>query len=180
MSAPDFAHGIYGLLGEFSRPEELVDAARRARLVGFRHFEAYTPFPIDELPDVLHLRRSKLPLVVLVGGIVGFALGLGFQFWASAVDYPLNVGGRPEASWPAFIPVTFEVTILFAALAAVLGFFWSCRLPEPYHPLFNAGRFALASRDRFFLCIEADDRHYGEARRFFESVGAQHVEEVPL
>jgi hypothetical protein len=151
---------IYGLLAEFENPEELVVAVRRARVAGYRRMDAYTPFPVEGVAEELGFHRTALPLVVLVGGVIGCAGGFLLQYWISAIDYPLNVGGRPLNSWPAFIPVTFELTILFAALAAVLGMLGLNGLPMPYHPLFNNPRFALATRNRFFLCIESRDRKF--------------------
>ena len=151
---------IYGLLAEFEQPEELVDAVRRARAAGYRKMDAYTPFPIEHLAEELGFHRTALPLVVFIGGLIGCAGGFFLQYWISALDYPLNIGNRPFNSWPSFIPVTFELTILFAALFAVLGMLGLNGLPMPYHPLFNSPRFALASRNRFFLCIEAGDRQF--------------------
>jgi len=151
---------IYGLLAEFEQPEELVDAVRRARAAGYRKMDAYTPFPIEHLAEELGFHRTALPLVVFIGGLIGCAGGFFLQYWISALDYPLNIGSRPLNSWPSFIPVTFELTILFAALFAVLGMLGLNGLPMPYHPLFNSPRFALASRNRFFLCIEAGDRQF--------------------
>jgi hypothetical protein len=148
---------IYGLLAEFAGPNELIAAARRAHEEGYTHLDAYTPFPIEEVAEALHMHDRRLPLLVLLGGIVGGVGGFALQYWTSVVDYPLNVGGRPFFSWPAFIPVTFECTVLVAAACAVLGMLALNGLPMPYHPVFNVPRFALASRDRFFLCIEATD-----------------------
>ena len=171
---------LYGLVAEFATPDALLEAARGARRAGYRYVEAYTPFPVEGLAEALDFHRTSLPLVVLLGGIIG---GLGayvFQYWVNAVHYPLNVGGRPLHSWPAFIPVTFEMIILVAALAAVLGMLALNGLPMPYHPLFHVPRFALATRDRFFLCIEARDPKFdrAETRRFLESVAAYEIVEV--
>ncbi len=142
--------------------------------------DAYSPFPIEGLAEALGFRRTRIPLVVFLGGLVGCLGGFFLQYWVSAVDYPLNVGGRPLFSWPAFIPVTFELTILVAAFAAVLGMLGLNGLPMPYHPLFHVERFALASRDRFFLCIEADDPRFdrGETWKFLESLTPHGVFEV--
>jgi hypothetical protein len=170
----------WGLLAEFERPEELVSAAARAREAGYRRTDAYTPFPIHRLSDAMGFRPTKLPLVVLAGGLVGCVVALGMMWYSATIHYPLNVGGRPFASWPAFIPITFELTVLFASLAAVLGMLGMNGLPMPYHPVFNAPRFAFASRDRFFLCIEARDPLYEPAktRAFLTSLGAREVVEV--
>src|SRR3954451_20293465 len=155
---------IYGLLAEFEDPTSLVSAAERTRHAGFRGMDAYSPYPIEELHDALGMHHTRLPLIVLIGGIVGCVGGYGLQYWASGIAYPLNVGGKPLHSWPAFIPVTFECTILAAALSAVLGMLALNGLPMPYHPVFNVPRFALASRNRFFLCIESTDRQFDADR----------------
>ncbi len=171
---------LYGLLGEFESPRELIEAARRAHEAGYRKMDAYTPYPIHELTEALGLPRTKLPLLVFVGGALGCATALLTQWFATTIHYPINVGGRPLASWPSFIPITFEVTVLFAAGAAVLGMLGLNGLPMPYHPVFNAPRFALASRDKFFLCIEAKDPLFEAEKtsKFLESLGAQVVSEV--
>jgi hypothetical protein len=171
---------VYGLLAEFERPEELVAAARGAREAGYRKMDAYTPFPIHGLSDALGFRGTKLPLVVLVGGLLGCATALGMQWFSATIHYPLNVGGRPLASWPSFIPITFELTVLFASVFAVLGMLGMNGLPMPYHPVFNAPRFAFASRDRFFLCIEARDPLFDAAntRDFLATLGAREIVEV--
>jgi hypothetical protein len=167
-------------MAEFDKPGDLVTAAARARAAGYRRMDAYSPFPIEELPDALGEGHSRLPLVVLLGGLTGCLGGFGLQYWASAIAYPLNVGGRPLNSWPAFIPVTFECTILAAALSAVLGMLALNGLPMPYHPVFNVPRFALASRNRFFLVIEARDPRFDpdETRQFLESLGTREVSTV--
>jgi hypothetical protein len=172
---------IYGLMAEFESPTDLVAACRRAYQEGYRKMDAYTPFPVEELNEALGHRHTRLPLVVLVGGILGGLTGYGLQYWVSAVAYPLNVGGRPLHSWPSFIPVTFELTVLFAAGFAVLGMLALNGLPMPHHPVFNVPRFALASRDRFFLCIEARDAKFDRAatRAFLETLRPRDIAEVP-
>ena len=171
---------IYGLMAEFSEPTDLVLAIRRARDEGYRQMDAYTPYPIEEVAEELDMHHNRLPLLVLIGGIVGGIAGYGLQYWTSAVDYPLNVGGRPYNSLISFIPVTFETTVLFAALTAVLGMLALNGLPMPYHPVFHVPRFAEASRDRFFLCIEATDPLFDreKTRRFLERLVPRSVAEV--
>ncbi|HEY3383660.1 MAG TPA: DUF3341 domain-containing protein [Vicinamibacterales bacterium] len=171
---------LYGLMAEFDNPDTLVAASRRARVEGYRNMDAYTPFPVEELNDALGLHSTKVPLLVLIGGIVGGLSGYGLQYWVATIAYPLNVGGRPLHSWPSFIPVTFEMTVLVAALTAVFGMFALNKLPMPYHPVFNVPRFALATRDRFFLCIEAADPKFDResTRRFLESFAPREVTDV--
>jgi hypothetical protein len=171
---------IYGLLAEFDTPTQLVTAVRKARADGYRVMDAYSPFPIEELAEALHVHDRRLPLIVLLGGLCGGLAGYGLEYWTSVIDYPLNVGGRPFHSWPAFIPVTFECTVLIAALSAVLGMLALNGLPMPYHPVFNVPRFALASRDQFFLCIEAIDPRFDReiTWRFLERLDPQSVSEV--
>ena len=156
-------HEVYGLMAEFDNPTALVKAARAAREKGYRKLDAFSPFPIEGLTDALRLHKNKLPLLVLAGGIVGGIAGYLLQYYVTVVSFPINIGGRPLHSWPSYIVITFEMTILFAALSAVLGLLGLCGLPMPYHPVFNAPRFALASRNRFFLCIEADDPLFDRA-----------------
>jgi hypothetical protein len=170
----------FGLLAEFHDANALVEAAARVREAGYRRIDAYTPFPVEGLAELLGFHERKLPLLVLFGGLAGCAAGYGLQYWVSVIAYPLNVGGRPLHSWPAFIPVTFEMTILAAAFTAVLGMLALNGLPMPYHPVFNVPRFALASRDRFFLLIEATDPrfHPEETRRFLKGLGPREVSDV--
>jgi len=171
---------IYGLMAEFSSPDSLLEATRKAYAEGFRRMDAYTPFPVDGLAEALGFHKTAVPLIVLIGGLIGCIGGFCLQYWVAVIDYPINVGGRPLNSWPSFIPVTFELTILVAALAAVFGLLALNGLPMPYHPVFNVERFELASRNRFFLCIEAvDPKFESEAtRRFLASAGSQGVFEV--
>jgi Protein of unknown function (DUF3341) len=171
---------LYGVMGEFESPEAIMHAARKAREAGYRHITAYTPIPVEGLAQIIGFRWTAVPLITLLGGLTGGLSGFAMEYWMSAISYPLNVGGRPLNSWPAFIPVTFELTILGASLSAVIGMLALNRLPQPYHPVFNVERFARASTDRFFLCIESRDPkfHLAESAIFLQSVSAQHVSEV--
>ncbi len=163
---------VYGFLAEFESATDLVEATRRAYAEGYRKMDAYSPFPIEEAADALGFHKTRVPLVVLVGGILGGSAGYLLQWWINTIAYPLNVGGKPMHAWPSFIVVTFEMTVLFAGLAALFGMLALNGLPMPYHPLFNVPRFAMASRDRFFLCIEAADPKFDLSltRDFMESL----------
>jgi len=171
---------LYGLMAEFSEADDLVKASRKAYEAGYRQMDAYSPFPVEELSEAVGFHKTRLPLIVLIGAITGALLGFGMQYYAAAVSYPLNIGGRPLNSWPSFIPITFELTILVAAFAAVLGMFALNGLPQPYHPVFNVPRFASASRDKFFLCIESQDEQFDleETRKFIETLNPRGVFEV--
>ena len=171
---------LYGLLAEFDHPADIVEAAEAARAAGYKRIDAYTPFPVEGLADAIGFRRNELPLIIFIGGIIGCIGGFALQYWCNAVDYPLNVGGRPLNSWPMFIPVTFELTILCAATAAVVGLFALNGLPMPYHPVFNVPQFARASRDHFFLCIESRDPKFDveKTREFLAKLNAHAVYEV--
>jgi hypothetical protein len=172
---------LYGLMAEFSDPTALVAAARRTYDEGYREFDSYSPFPIHELFDAMRIKDRRVPLMVLAGGIVGGLVGFGLQAWVSAVAYPLNIGGKPFISWPMFIPVTFEMTILFAALAAVFGMFALNGLPMPYHPVFNVPTFARgASQEGFFLAIESADPKFDreKTRAFLHGLGAREIHDV--
>jgi len=171
---------IYGVMAEFDNPTALVNAARAARERGYRKLDAYSPFPIEELNDVLHLHRNRLPFIVLIGGVTGLLGGYLLQYYITVVYYPINIAGRPLHSWPAYIIITFEMTILFAAIFCVLGLLALCGLPMPYHPVFNVPRFALASRNRFFLCIEATDPMFDhdQTSDFLETLEPREVSEV--
>ena len=171
---------LYGLMAEFDTPTALVEAANRARLEGYRQMDAYTPIPIEELGEALGLRRTRLPRLVLLGGILGGLGGYTLEWWTQAVAYPLNIGGRPFHSWPQFIPVTFETTVLGAALTCFFAMWALNRLPMPYHPVFNVTAFERASTDRFFLCIEATDKKFDPhaTRRFLEGLHPVGVSDV--
>ena len=172
---------IYGLMAEFANPTDLVLAARRAHEAGYRRMDGYSPFPVEELSDAIGFHKDNVSLVVLIGGLVGGSIGYLMQWWISAISYPINVGGKPYHSWPAFIVVTFEMTVLFAGVAAVLGMLALNGLPMPYHPVFHSSRFAFATRDRFFFCIEARDPLFDRVQtmNFLRSLSPYDVAEIP-
>ena len=172
---------LYGLMAEFADATSLVDAAKRTHAEGYRKVDAYSPYPIHELFDALDLKDNTISLLTPLGGIAGCMAGFGLCYWVSVIAYPLNVGGRPMNSWPSFIPVTFEVTILLASLTCVVGLILLNGLPMPYHPVFNVKRFAeRASQDGLFLAIEADDPKFDRdrTRAFLQSVGAREVSDI--
>src|ERR1700730_17590393 len=171
---------IYGIMAEFDSATALVDAAKLTHQAGYQKIDAYSPFPIEGLAEEIGFHHDEVPLVVLIGGIIGGLTGYLIQYWMSVVDYPLNIGGKPPHSWPAFIVITFEMTILFAGISAVFGMLALNGLPMPYHPVFNVPRFALASRNRFFLLIEARDPkiELEEARRLLETLRPREVSAV--
>lgn len=171
---------LYGLMAEFKDSESLLAATHRAHEAGYRKIDAYTPVPIEGLAEAMGVRGSVLPFLVLIGGIAGGASAFLLQYWTSVIDYPHNVGGRPYFSWISFIPVTFEGTVLIAAVVAVVAMIALNGLPQPYHPVFNVPRFGLASQDRFFLAIEAEDPKFDveETRRFLEGLEPEEVTEV--
>ena len=172
---------IYGMMAEFDSPSDLVAAARRTFEAGYQKIDAYSPFPIEELAEAIGFHSNAVPLVVLIGGLIGCLSGYALQYWISVITYPINVGGRPLHSWPAFIVVTFEMTILFAGVAAVLGMLALNGLPMPYHPVFNVPRFAFATKDRFFLMVFSTDPKFSvvETCRFLEALGPRSISEVP-
>ena len=172
--------GLWGLMAEFETPEQIMRAAAETYKAGYKATDAYSPLPIEGLSEALGRGHTRLPLVVLIGGIMGGLGGLALQYWVSVIAYPINVGGRPYFSWPAFVPVTFETTILAAALTAVLGMLAMNGLPQPYHPVFNVPRFAMASRNRFFLVIESRDPKFDREKtaQFLHGLGAHEVCEV--
>ena len=180
MSHSESTPTLFGLLAEFETPTALVEATEQARLAGYRKMDAYSPIPIEELSEALGLERTRLPKLVLLGGILGGLGGFSLEYWSQAIAYPLNIGGRPFNSWPQFIPVTFETTVLGAALTAFIGMWALNKLPQPYHPVFNVPAFARASTDRFFLCIEAADPRFDldTTSRFLESFHPVGVTEV--
>ncbi len=176
--APD----LYGILGEFEGPEGLLAAARRAREKGLVKIDGYSPVPVEGLPEALGMRRTRLPLAVFAGGVAGALFGLWLQYYITAVNYPLNIAGRPLASWPSFMIITFELTVLVAGLTAGIGMLAANRLPRPHHPLFDSPAFSQrANTDRYFLCIEAGDPAFepDELKEFLQAQGALEVHDVP-
>ncbi|HEY9724199.1 MAG TPA: DUF3341 domain-containing protein [Oscillatoriaceae cyanobacterium] len=171
---------LYGLMAMFDHPDRLLAATRAAYDAGYRQMEAYTPFQIEGLYEALGHRSSLMPRIVLIGGALGALTGYGMQLYSLTADFPLTVAGRAYHSWPSYIPITFELTILFGAFAAFFGMLWINGLPMPYHPVFNAPHFELASRNRFFLCIEARDANFDleRTRRFLLGLHAQEVDNV--
>lgn len=172
---------IYGTMAEFASAQDLVVAARRTHEAGYRKIDAYSPFPVEELADAIGFHKNNVALVSLIGAITGALTGYLMQYWIAVVSYPVNVGGRPLHSWPSFIIVTFEMTILFGAIAAVFGMLALNGLPMPYHPVFNVPRFAFASKDRFFLIVFSSDPKYDAVgtRKFLESLQPRSISEVP-
>ena len=171
---------LYGLMAEFDSATEVVDAARAVRDAGYTKTDAFSPFPIHEMDEALGIKRSILPVLVFFGGVTGLLLGVALQVFVHYIDYPLNIGGRPFLSWILFVPPAYELTILLAGFTAVFGMLFLNGLPRPYHPVFNVPRFALATREKFFLLIEAaDDKYdYDETRQFLQGLNPQEVFDV--
>lgn len=172
---------LYGLLARYPTQEDLVVAANHVYEAGYRKFDTYTPYPVEDLPEAMRLKGSYLPYIILGGGVTGGLTGFIMQAFAQGIDYPLNIGGRPLFSWPAYVPITFELTVLFAAFAGVFGLFYATRFPQPYHPVFNSEDFnAHASQDGFYLDIEASDPKFNleQTRQFLQSLGSLLVSEI--
>ena len=171
---------LHGIMAEFDTPTQLVDAARKVRDAGYVKTDAFSPFPLHEIDEALGIKRSILPYLIFAGGITGLMTGLGLTYFVHVIDWPIIVGGRPHFSLPAFIPPSYELTILFASFTAVFGMLFLNGLPAPYHPVFNVPRFALATREKFFLIIESADPKYDYrgTKVIMESLGAQEVFDV--
>lgn len=172
---------IYGLMAEFDNVNDVITAARRIYAAGYRKLDAYSPFPVEELSEAIGFHKNGVALVCLVGGLLGCTGAFILQWWINTISYPINIGGRPFNSWPSFIIVTFEMTILFSGLSAVFGMLALNGLPMPYHPVFNVPRFEFASKDRFFIVIFASDKNYDaiRTRQFLEELNPISVAEVP-
>jgi len=180
MHTSDTENPLHGVMAEFDSAQALVDAAKRTVAHGYTKVEAYTPLPVEELNDIIHKKRTVLPKLIVAGGLTGMATGFGLQYWASAIEYPMNIGGRPFATWPAFVIPSYELTILFSALTAAIGMFILNGFPQPYHPVFNVPRFSMASSDKFFLVIESADPKFEHwaATEFLRDTGAKGVYDV--
>lgn len=171
---------IWGIIAEYDSPERLIEAAEKAKKAGYKKLDAYTPIPVEGLSDALGQKKTKIQWLILLAGIAGAVGGFFMQYYANVIDYPWNIGGRPLNSWPAFMPITFELTVLSAAFMAVFGMFALCGFPEPYHPLFNVDAFDGASRDKFFLCITAEEDNFElqHVKQFLETLNPDAVHEV--
>lgn len=172
---------VFGLMAEFDNVNDAVIAARRTYAAGYRKLDAYSPFPVEELSEAIGFHKNGVALICLIGGLLGGTAAFTLQWWINTISYPVNIGGRPLNSWPSFIIVTFEMTILFSGLSAVFGMLALNGLPMPYHPVFNVPRFELASKDRFFLVVFSSDKNYDaiRTRQFLEGLNPISVAEVP-
>ena len=168
----------YGLLAEFATPADLYHACEQVRDAGFTRWDAHTPFPVHGLDKAMGLRRSPLPWIILVTGLTGATLGFGLQWWVHSSAYPLVISGKPLLAWPAYIPITFEVGVLFAALGAVFGMLGLNRLPMHHHPLFRSKVFERVTDDAFFISIESWDPRFDASAtgKLLKSLGARSVE----
>lgn len=171
---------LFGVAAEFDDPDTLLAACKKAYAEGYRDLDAYTPYPIHGLAESIGHSKSPLPAIALGGGILGAIAGFGLQYYTNVIDYPHNVGGRPIFSWPSYIPITFELGVLLAALSALVGMLLLNGLPQPYHPIFNAKNIEYVTRDKYFLCIEATDKQFdaGQTAEFLRGLGATDVSEV--
>ena len=171
----------YGFIAQFPDAEQLVDAVRAARREGYERMDAYTPYAIDGLADELRNRDDRVPWIVFICGVTGASLGFLLQYYVTCVDFPMNIGGRPNFSWPSYIPITFECGVLLASFGALIGMLMLNGLPRPHHPLFNVPAFDEVTNDKFFLCIEAEDAKFSkqDTRQFLQNLGSELVEEVP-
>jgi len=181
MSESPVYSSVYGLMAEFDSAQELVQAAHKTHEAGYKKIDAYSPFPIEGLAEAIGFHKNRVPLVVLIGGLIGGLSGYMLQYWVAAITYPTNVGGRPFHSWPSFIIVTFEMTILFGGLSAVFGMLALNGLPMPYHPVFNVPEFRQASESKFFLVVFSSDPKYDSAgtRSFLQGLAPRMIAEVP-
>lgn len=167
----------HGMMAEFHDPDDVLAAARKVKAAGYTHLDAYTPFPVHGLDDAIGFKDSKVQWSIFFAGCFGFVLGYGLEYWVHNIEYPMNVGGRPKFSWPSFIPVAYECTILLAGLTAAFAMLAFNGLPRPNHPVFNTPNFEMASQTSFFLCVEGTDPKFdhAEVKRLLESLGAVNV-----
>jgi hypothetical protein len=174
-------NSTYGIMAEFETAKELINAARRTHDAGYKKIDAYSPYPLEEVSEAIGFHKNGVPLVTLIGAMIGGLTGYALQYWVAVINYPTNIGGRPYHSWPSFIIITFELTILFGGISAVFGMLALNGLPMPYHPVFNVERFALASKDRFFLIVFASDPKYDPqgTREFLQALDPRSISEVP-
>ncbi|MGH9356050.1 MAG: DUF3341 domain-containing protein [Terriglobia bacterium] len=175
-------HPIYGVMAEFETSKDVLEAAHKVRDAGYRQVDAYSPFPVEGLSEAVGFPHTMVPVITFIGGLIGCCGGFFLQYYPNVMGFPLDIGGKPFDSWPAFIPITFELTILFAALFCFFGLIFLCGLPTPYHPVFNVPRFALASRDRFFLCIKSKDAKFDveQVKSFLQDLNPREVNVVPV
>jgi hypothetical protein len=173
--------GVYGLMAEFDSAQELLDAAHKTHAAGYQNVDAYSPFPIEGLAEAIGFEKNRVALVVLLGALLGGLSAYALQYWVAVITYPTNIGGRPYHSWPSFIIVTFELTILFGGISAAVGMLALNKLPMPYHPVFNVPEFARASENKFFLVVESSDPKYDDAqtRSFLSGLAPRMIAEVP-
>jgi hypothetical protein len=174
--------GVYGLMAEFDSAQELLDAAHKAHHAGYQKMDAYSPYPVEGLAEAIGFHKNRVALVVLIGGLIGGLSAYALQYWVAVITYPTNIGGRPYHSWPSFIIVTFELTILFGGLSAAIGMLALNGLPMPYHPVFNVAEFAKATENKFFLVVEATDPKFDAAgtRSFLSGLAPRMIAEVPI
>ena len=172
---------LYGVMAEFQTADELIDATRRAVEAGYTRLDGYSPYPLGEVADHLGFPRSEIGAVMFIGGVAGAVFGFGMQSWISVIDYPISIGGKPYWSWPQYVPIAWALLVLTASLSGVFGLLALCGLPQPYHPVFNVDRFRRATRDRFFLCVEAADPLFepGKVKAFLATLNPDDVAEVP-
>lgn len=179
---PDEPTGtLHGVMAEFETADQLVHATQQAAAAGYTRMDGYSPYPVSEVADALGFPRSEIGAIMFMGGLVGATFGFIMQYYLNAIEYPLNVSGKPYFSWPQFAPITWELLVLTACLSGVVGLFALCGLPQPYHPVFNVPQFVRATRDRFFLCIESTDPKFDveSVRGFLTTLSPLSIAEVP-
>jgi hypothetical protein len=181
MSVEPGKKPMHGMLAEFESEEAILHAAQAVRDAGFNNVEGYTPFAVEGLAELLGCKTTRVAAITFFCGVLGAMLGFGMCWYANVISYPWNIGGRPPNSWPAWIPITFELMVLGASSGAFFGMLALNGFPRPYHPVFNAPQFERASKDRFFLCVEAKDPQYDaeRLRQLFQALSPISLSEVP-